>query len=132
MWFKNMKTQEIISIKLERDPPRNKRQYRPDLTVFLNTVFALAFPFPRISNGPSLGTCSISWLSITVFNLLQFQTGIMLGNLTYPIIKCKILSFLMMYHTCLNSKYKYLFSIFLNFPTLCFKAPFTTITQITM
>ena len=31
----------------------------------------------------------------------------------------------MMYHTCLNSKYKYLFSIFENFPTMSFKAPLT-------
>ena len=26
----------------------------------------------------------------------------------------------MMYHTCLNSKYKYLFPIFENIPTVCF------------
>ena len=43
----------------------------------------------------------------------------------------------MMCHTCLNSKYKYLFSIFENFPTVSFKAPLTikhntAITQITI
>ena len=31
----------------------------------------------------------------------------------------------MMYHTCLNSKHKYLFSIFENVPTVSFKAPLT-------
>ena len=50
----------------------------------------------------------------TILNWLYFtQSHIALG-------KVELLAFLMMYHTCRNSQYKYLFPIFENFLTECF------------
>ena len=52
----------------------------------------------------------------TILNWLYFTQS----NITHRKVYRPILTFLMMYHTCRNSKYKYLFQIFENFRTECF------------
>ena len=83
--LKNMKTQEIISIKLERDPLRTKRQYRPDLTVFFSIPPNFKWSVPwhlqyQLAQHHCVQPATISnWYN--------------LGDLTYPIIKCKFFPF---------------------------------------